>query len=872
MPKAVRILFFFLCIPTSILFATGIRGTVYGSDGNPLAFATIFVKQTGTGTVTNENGRYELTLPPGHYEFVFQYLGFETQVRNAEVGDAFVVLDVTMEVQVTILQTVTVRAGNEDPAYTIMRKAIAKANYHRNQLDKYSARVYIKGAGRLKDYPWLAKRALEKEGVEKNRVYISESVSNIEYTRPNRFDEKVISIHSDGKDNNTSPNPFIFGSFYEAEIGGTISPLSQRAFSYYRFEYLGTFRDRDYEVSRIKVTPRSRGDNVVEGMIYIVEDWWSIHSLELTTTKLGITILVHSVYAPIEDKVWLPVSFRFTVTGKVFGFDFEYKYLASLSNYSITLNPELYVENEKMEVVDEKIEKERARQIEQTFSAEDHALRQRLESGNEITRKELKKLVRDYEKEEKKQQKEPEVIANVTFNIDSGAYKKDSVYWDEIRPVPLTRSEIQGYKKYDSLAKLEDKREAEDTLKQSRHQGFQPWDIVIGDSYAIGSQTHLKIHTPGGGFNTVEGFYLHYALSYGKVFQDTGRTRLTLTPNFRYAFSAKRFSGHLQIDLRSRKYQFKVDGGRYVSQYNPDNPIWYIVNSFTTLFLEKNLMKLYERDYLDLYYRRRLSPFVTAYMDLAWMRRRELFNTTDYKWLTNRSVEGYTPNRPDNLELKNTEFPEHNAFIGTFGVVARPWLKYRVRNGRRHEIHDSSPSFMLEYSKGFDHMLGSDVSYDRIELGIKHSLKVGVRGKIDLDVRTGKFLNTDKMYFMDYKHFPGNLTPFTTNDPVGSYRLLDYYLYSTADKYFSCNAHYQFRKFLATQFLMVRMTGVRENVFVNYLATPLSNNYTEIGYSIDGILRLLRLEVAASFQNGSYTHQGFRVGIATNLQLNFDDQ
>ncbi len=123
------------------LFAGGIRGTIRAEDGSILTYATIFVKQTGTGTTTNENGFYELTLSPGRYEIVYQYLGYETLVRSVDISDSFVPIDVILKTQVTVLQTVTVKAGNEDPAYTIMRKAIAKANYHRNHLDGYEARV-----------------------------------------------------------------------------------------------------------------------------------------------------------------------------------------------------------------------------------------------------------------------------------------------------------------------------------------------------------------------------------------------------------------------------------------------------------------------------------------------------------------------------------------------------------------------------------------------------------------------------------------------------------------------------------------------------------------------------------------------------------
>lgn len=223
----------------------GVRGTISDEDGNALSFATIFVKQSGTGTTANADGFYEIHLDHGRFELVFQHLGRKSEVRMVEIRQGFAHLNITLVPQEIMLQSVTVDADDEDPAYSIMRKAIAKANYHRNVLDSYSARVYIKGAGKLKDYPWLAKKALEKEGVEKDRVYISESVSEIKFTRPDKFEEKVISIRSDGKDNNTSPNGYIFGSFYEPEVAGTISPLSPKAFSYYKFEYLGTFKDRE---------------------------------------------------------------------------------------------------------------------------------------------------------------------------------------------------------------------------------------------------------------------------------------------------------------------------------------------------------------------------------------------------------------------------------------------------------------------------------------------------------------------------------------------------------------------------------------------------------------------------------------------------
>ena len=197
--KCVVLITFYLLISDQAN-AAGIRGIIKGDDGNVLPFASIFVKQTSTGAATDLQGHYELTLPPGKYDILFQYLGYETQLRKVEISSEFIEIDITLKTQVIVLQNVVIKAGKEDPAYTIMRKAIGKAKYHTQQIDSYTAKVYIKGKGQLKDYPWFAKKAVEKEGITKDRVFISESVSEIKYTRPNKFEEKVIAVYSKGKD------------------------------------------------------------------------------------------------------------------------------------------------------------------------------------------------------------------------------------------------------------------------------------------------------------------------------------------------------------------------------------------------------------------------------------------------------------------------------------------------------------------------------------------------------------------------------------------------------------------------------------------------------------------------------------------------
>ena len=133
-------------------------------------------------------------------------------------------------------------------------------------------------------------------------------------------------------------------------------------------------------------------------------------------------------------------------------------------------------------------------------------------------------------------------------------------------------------------------------------------------------------------------------------------------------------------------------------------------------------------------------------------------------------------------------------------------------------------------------------------------------------------MKKDSITFLDYNHFMGNRTPIQDIDVVKSYRLLPYYELSTEKAYFNLLTHYQFRKFFLSRFQFARKRGVKESVFANYLGTDSSQNYTELGYSIDNIFRLFRLEGVAAFQDGAYKDWGIRFGVAAFLDemFNFD--
>ena len=56
-----------------------VRGTVTSTDGENLIGVTVMVKSTGSGTITDADGQYEVSLPDGSNTLVFSYTGYQTQ-------------------------------------------------------------------------------------------------------------------------------------------------------------------------------------------------------------------------------------------------------------------------------------------------------------------------------------------------------------------------------------------------------------------------------------------------------------------------------------------------------------------------------------------------------------------------------------------------------------------------------------------------------------------------------------------------------------------------------------------------------------------------------------------------------------------------
>jgi hypothetical protein len=105
-----RLLVFLLLGPL-VSHAGIIKGRVSGTNNEALAFANVAVRGTATSTGSNDQGQYQLRVPAGQYQLVFQYVGYRPRTETVRVpaGDSTVVLNVALVPESYNLTEVTVR-------------------------------------------------------------------------------------------------------------------------------------------------------------------------------------------------------------------------------------------------------------------------------------------------------------------------------------------------------------------------------------------------------------------------------------------------------------------------------------------------------------------------------------------------------------------------------------------------------------------------------------------------------------------------------------------------------------------------------------------------------------------------------------------
>src|SRR3954463_1410845 len=119
-----RILLLSFFLSLSFLSKAGsVTGIVTDKNGAVLGYASLVVKGTSKGVVANSHGRYQITLEPGKYTLVCQFVGYHSEEKEVEVTTGEITLNFQLSIQELKMDEVIIRRG-KDPALEIMRQTI----------------------------------------------------------------------------------------------------------------------------------------------------------------------------------------------------------------------------------------------------------------------------------------------------------------------------------------------------------------------------------------------------------------------------------------------------------------------------------------------------------------------------------------------------------------------------------------------------------------------------------------------------------------------------------------------------------------------------------------------------------------------------
>lgn len=809
MKKHITLLFLAL----SFVSFSQVRGKITDTKNQPLSFVSVYLQKSITGTTSNDNGDYELSLAQkGKHTIVFQILGYKTVKKTVDISSFPFVLNVQLSEEEVALDEVQI-SSTENPANRIIRNTIASKQKNTDRFAQYKADFYSRGLFKVKNLP---KKFLGQEigdmggGLDSTRsgiVYLSETISKISFQKkPRNFKEHIIASKVSGSDNGISFNQaeevnfnFYENSFNLAEAQ-MVSPIANGAFGYYDYKLVGVFYDKNGNlINKIQLLPKRKNDRVFSGFIYIVEDDWAIYGTDVIITGNQVSMpMIDSLnikqnynFSP-KNKAWVPVTQTIDFKAGMFGFNFNGRFSAAYSNYNFTPN----------------------------FTDSSF--------GSEI------------------------------LSFAENATEKDSVYWNKIRPVALTKEEVSDYQLKDSIKTIRKSKKYLDSVDTKRNK-FKILNILSGYSYRNSYEKwSVDVSSPieDISFNTVQGWNTSLGASYYKTLNKKGKN---------FGFGANVNYGLSDKEIRPTGYFFykwnnttrpilNISGGNTVAQFDAKQPISKFWNTISSVLFERNYMKIYEKNFAKVSFSQEVTNGIRLNSSLEFADRKPLFNTTDYVMFPKNNVE-YTSNNPQEPSNFTSSFTPHKMWSFNLGaniVFGQKYLSYP--NSKFNIGNNKYPSLYIGYRKNFGSE-NSEWNSDLIFSQLHQDISMGNWGEFQYRAKGGMFLEQKDIPFMDYAHFSGNrLLIAPNNNYINGFLALPYYQLSSNDKFGELHGEYNFKGALLSKIPLVNKLNFHLVAGAKGLFTAGNKPYSEYTIGLDNIgfgkWRFLRVDFVRSNING----------------------
>jgi hypothetical protein len=841
--------------------AQGIRGRITNAKGEPLPYVTIYSPTAKAGANSNVNGAFELKLPKGTHQINFQSIDYKTQSVQTEIGANWTEKNIVLEEQVYELNEVKIRVTKENPANYIMRKAIGAAPYYRRQVLKYKARVYVKGTGKVDAVPRLLRGLVKEQGIEVGKAYVTESINELQFTQPNTYREKVISLQSTMPFKDApAPMRMARGSWYAVANSEVVSPLSPEAFGVYKFVLEGSFYENGKEVNKIRVEPKRKGNDLYRGTIYILEGLWCLHSLNLSRSEMGMETTIKTSFKELPNYpfVWMPVTYDIKAVGDYFGVMGEFRYLASVSNYQIQLNPNV---DHQWAIKQQGAPKEVSDQSEKMAvnmalnkvapKTKNQLAIDALLAKEQLKKSEMLQLASRMKRESEQQMQEMSSVNDSTeIVVDSMAMRQDTSFWNQNRTVPLMEDEQKSFHDLDTLRLAQT-----DSLRPKRKNTLSFGELIFdGDSF-VRKGRYFSFEGPlkGIAINTVEGVTLEAQYSFGSLNYKPWR----FTQIIRAPLERMRFQSEVQLSYGFNPMRFgelKLRGGSMITDYNPYGiSTW--VDAYQLLIMRTNFSKFYQQDFAEASYNRELFNGFQIQLQALYTNRYLIENIGRYqKFEGTNFISNNTP--VEGLNIASSQ----ESMQGSVLLQYRPFQTFVVVKNKKRYLQNSWPNFTFLYKEGYTN---SSKLFSKIEFGLNQNIQLRHWLNLSYLYKLSTFpMAKIETHFADYTQFAANQSIWYLGAPLARFQQLPYYSYSALHPNSSLFLQLSFKKLLLRQLPYFNLLDFNEQLYFNLLSAhgnmPL---FYESGYRVNNVMNRLSLGVNFHFIENKFKGSMFVLSV-----------
>lgn len=359
MKRKFSLLFLGLLFFQTVFSQYTLKGKVVDENTKePLAFVNILANQK-TGVTSNIDGLFSIQSATPITSLKLSYVGYEPKQIDVSGKNSIVITLIPTSYQ---LSEFTLLPG-ENPAHAIINKVVENRKIHNPEKSlnfKYESynKLFITGdvdstllnnPEKLKEQDSITQRTVDI--LEKQHIFLMESVTERKYMLPDKSYEKVLASRVSGLQNNTFSliaTEIQSFSFYNEmlNVAGSsyLNPISTNSTSKYFFLIEDTTFSGTDTVFVISFRPK-KGKNFkgLKGLLYINTDGFAVQNVvaEPNEEPESFGIKIQQQYEKIENS-WFPVQLNTTILFKT-AFINNVKMLGIGKSYlkNIDINPDL---------------------------------------------------------------------------------------------------------------------------------------------------------------------------------------------------------------------------------------------------------------------------------------------------------------------------------------------------------------------------------------------------------------------------------------------------------------------------------------------------------------------------------------------------